>query len=93
MATTYDLRTSIPPLEWRGKQWHCNGQPIQAGQCWELLGSCGRWFVVRIELDECGRRLIACMNFHDVQFQHAVDVAQDRLRSISAAVRVLSYGN
>lgn len=56
-------------LEWFDNRWHLDGQGIHAGESLEVRWPDGTWERVRIESQDCGRRLYA----HGMQY-HGVDL-------------------
>ena len=72
--------SSSSPLEWIDDRWHCAGRGIHAGDCMELLGYDGKWFAVRIESADRGRRLSAFVRVHGRDFVCGIEPECDRLR-------------
>lgn len=67
-------------LVWQDSRWHCDGRGIHAGEMMELRGYDGEWFSVRVESSDRGRRLIAIVVRHDIQFSYGIDTDCDQLR-------------
>lgn len=74
------MQQSTKAIEWINDRWHCDGQPIHAGVGMELRGYDKQWFRVRIESADQGRRLIAYLNVHEMQFRYPIDPEFDCLR-------------
>ena len=74
------MASTFKALEWIDGRWHCDGRGIHAGEGMELLGYDRQWFRVRIESADQGRRLIAYLNVHGMDFRCHIDPDVDRLR-------------
>lgn len=67
-------------LVWHDDRWHLDDRGIHAGEQLELRGYDGQWFAVRVESGDRGRRLIAVIGIHEIDFYCTIDPEYDRLR-------------
>lgn len=51
-------------LQWIDDRWHLNDRPIHAGCGMEVQWPDGTWQAVRIESEDCGRKLFAHFKYH-----------------------------
>lgn len=60
-------------LQWLDNRWHLEGDGIHAGTSMELQWPDGTWQRVRIESQDCGRKLFAHFNYHGAGLSVRVD--------------------
>lgn len=70
----------VAKLTWTSNRWHCDGRGIHAGTGMEMQFPDRTWQPVRIESQDCGRRLFAYFVYHGMDLCVSINPEHDRLR-------------
>lgn len=64
-------------LTWEDDRWHLDRQPIHAGCSAEIQWPDGTWQWIRIESQDCGRRIYAHFDYHGLGLCVRLDGRED----------------